>query len=753
MRRTYKKTTTLLRTTIAIAIGSALLAVVPTELVSAAGYVSISGAGSTWSQNALDQWRRNVNQYGLNVNYAGTGSSDGRNQFRNGTVDFGVSEVPYGLSDNGVVDLPPQRPFAYIPLVAGGTSFMYNLKISGQRITNLRLSPTTLTKIFTGAITSWADPAVAADNPGLILPSRSIVPVVRSDGSGTTYNFTRFMSSTNPTLWDAYCQQAGRPTPCAATSFYPVITGSGFTAQSGSLGVSGYVSQDQNEGTITYVEYSYALNAGFPVVKLLNKSGYYIEPTAPSVAVALLSAQIDSDPASATYLTPNLEPAYNSSDPRAYRMSSYAYMIVPTSTSNNFSVDKGNSLSKFVNYFLCEGQRQAPILGYSPLPINLVQSGLDQAKQVPGAQVANIDITKCNNPTFAADGTNTLANTAPQPQACDQIGSFQCPNGTGGASNTPTPVRGGPVPSEPLNLQASPGPQSLNLGWTVPTSDGGFTIDSYSVMLNPSTGSCDVVGLSAWCTGLIDGVEYSISVTAHNAAGSGPEAVIQATVGSSGGGSSGGGSSGGGSSGGGSSGGGTPAGGTPAGGTPAGSTPTIPTDLKATPGNRKVALTWKAPASNGSSVIDTYAVQMTPADGTCIVSGLAAWCAGLTNGTEYVFGVTAHNASGSGQAAVISATPRTVPTAPRRKNVTYPKIHKALVSWLPPKNNGGSSITGYSYCWVKCTSTASWKSVPKATRFVTIANLAKGKKYLVLVRAKNAAGLGSYLTIRFTQGK
>src|ERR1700749_3194206 len=76
---------------------------------SADDYVPISGAGSTWSQNALDQWIRNVNQYGLKVNYAGTGSSDGRNQFRNDTVDFGVSEIPYGLTDGGVHDDPPRR--------------------------------------------------------------------------------------------------------------------------------------------------------------------------------------------------------------------------------------------------------------------------------------------------------------------------------------------------------------------------------------------------------------------------------------------------------------------------------------------------------------------------------------------------------------------------------------------------------------------------------------------------------------------
>ena len=245
-------------------------------------------------------------------------------------------------------------------------------------------------------------------------------------------------------------------------SFFPVIPGSGFTAQSGSLGVAGYVSQDQNEGTIGYVEYSYALNAGFPVAKLLNHSGYYIEPTAQSVAVALLQAQIDNNPKSPTYLTPNLDPVYASPDPRAYPMSSYSYMILPTDTSNNFSTDKGATLGAFAYYFLCEGQQQAPILGYSPLPVNLVKSGLAQVRKIPGVAAKSIDIKKCNNPTFSSDGTNTLAKTAPQPQVCDKA-PYQCPNGTGGAANTPTYV----LPS------ATPGSSGGTSGSTKSGSSGG----------------------------------------------------------------------------------------------------------------------------------------------------------------------------------------------------------------------------------------------------------------------------------------
>ncbi len=448
----------LLRGAAAVILVASALALLPAGVARAASYVPISGAGSTWSQNALDQWRRNINQYGMQVNYQGTGSSDGRNQFRNSTVDFAVSEIPYGLRDGGVVDNPPARKYAYMPIVAGGTSFMYHLKIGGRRVTNLRLSGLNVAKIFTGNLTYWNDPAIKADNPGLALPARRIVPVVRSDGSGTTAQLTTWLAKQYPQLWDGYCAKAGRSTPCGVTSTYPLVTGSGFTAQSGSLGVSGYVAQSQSEGAITYVEYSYAVNTGFPIAKLLNRAGYYTEPTASNVAVALLKARINTDPASPDYLTQILDGVYNGTDPRTYPLSSYSYMVVPTALEGSFNEDKGRTLGAFAYYFLCEGQQQAPLLGYSPLPINLVQAGIEQVKRIPGVDVQTVDIKKCNNPTFSPDGTNTLAKTAPQPQPCDKQGTTQCTTGTSGAKKTPTPVTGGPAPAGSGSTPTGPAP-------------------------------------------------------------------------------------------------------------------------------------------------------------------------------------------------------------------------------------------------------------------------------------------------------
>lgn len=396
-------------------------------------YTPISGTGSTWSQNALDQWRRNVaSNYGMTVNYSGTGSSAGRKDFISGSVDFAVSEIPFqSAPEDGSAPEKPRNGYAYMPIVAGGTSFMYNLKIGGKQVTNLRLGGETITKIFTNAITNWNDPQIQADNPGLAMPNKPIVPVVRSDGSGSTAQFTLWMSKQFSALWSAFSGRSG------LTSQYPV-KGSA-KAQSGSLGVAGYVSQNYGEGAITYVEYSYALKSGFPVAKVLNAAGYYIEPTAPSVAVALLQAAINP-----TDLTQILDGVYSNPDKRTYPLSSYSYMIVPTEVAGIFTAKKGVTLSTFASYMLCEGQQQAAALGYSPLPLNLVTAGFAQIARIPGSVATTSDLSKCNNPTFdpANPASNKLATSAPQPAECDKKGPNQCTTGTAGAAAVSTAITG-----------------------------------------------------------------------------------------------------------------------------------------------------------------------------------------------------------------------------------------------------------------------------------------------------------------------
>jgi phosphate ABC transporter phosphate-binding protein len=412
------------------------------------GYQRISGEGSSWAYNAIDAMRVNVTQYGITVDYNPSGSTAGRSNFLKGVVDFAASDIPFQFEpeDGSQPENPAPGSYAYIPVTAGGTAFMYNLKINGQRVTNLRLSGENVSKIFTGVITKWDDPALAADNPGITLPARDIVPVVRSDGSGSTAQFTQWMIDRHPQIWNDYCNRSGRAPACGFTSLYPMIQG--MIGQAGDPQVAGYVSQNFTEGSIGYVNYSYALGVEFPVVKVLNAAGFYTEPTPDNVAVSLLQARINTDESNlAVYLTQQLDGVYEDTDPRSYQLSSYSYFILPTVLSEQFNEAKGRTLSRFANYAMCQAQQQSASLGYSPLPINLVEASFEQIKRIPGAEAQTINIGECDNPTFSRDGSNLLAANARQPQACDRQGPTQCPDGTGGLRNVPTAVVNPPAGS------------------------------------------------------------------------------------------------------------------------------------------------------------------------------------------------------------------------------------------------------------------------------------------------------------------
>lgn len=424
---------------------AAVLVVPPLRPADAQGsYQRISGEGSSWSAGAIDAMRVNVKQFGITVDYNPSGSTAGRKNFLNGTVDFAASDIPFQFEpeDGSAPENPAPGSYAYIPVTAGGTAFLYNLKINGQQVTNLRLSGENVTKIFTRAITRWNDPAIQADNPGLVMPDRPVVPVVRSEGSGSTAQFTEWMIAQHGGLWNDFCQRTGRAPACGKTSFYPTGNIDGIIAQSGDVGVTGYVTQGFAEGAIGYVNYSYALGSQFPVAKVLNAAGFYTEPTPSNVAVSLLRARINTDAGSDAYLTQILDDVYTDPDPRNYQLSSYSYFILPTRVQGQFNEAKGRTLGAFAYYAMCQAQQQSASLGYSPLPINLVASSLDQIRKIPGVEVQSVDITQCNNPTFSPDGTNLLAANAPQPQDCDRQGPTQCATGTGGLV-IDTPVVGG----------------------------------------------------------------------------------------------------------------------------------------------------------------------------------------------------------------------------------------------------------------------------------------------------------------------
>ncbi|RYC05710.1 substrate-binding domain-containing protein [Nocardioides zhouii] len=396
-----------------------------------AAYAQIEGSGSTWSEVIVQQWISDVDALGMKVTYNGGGSSQGRKNFAQNVTDFGISEIPYpGVDEFGNADNSNGREFAYLPIVAGGTAFTYQLKIGNELVRNLRLSGETLTKIFTGQITDWSDPAITADNNGRAFPKLAITPVVRSDGSGTTAQLTTWMDAEYPEIWRPFFGKSGY------TSYFPR---QGRTlAQSGSDQVMNTISGFAGNGTIGYVEYAYPLNKDYPVVKVLNDGGFYVEPTQYNVAVALTQARINEDQSSPLYLTQILDGVYNATDPRAYPLSSYSYMIIPTGAQDQrMSTAKRQTLGDFMYYSLCEGQAKAGPYGYSPLPLNLVQAGFTQLAKLktadPAVDIENRDATKCNNPTFVAGNLkqNKLAQIAPQPAACDKQGDGPCGTSTG----------------------------------------------------------------------------------------------------------------------------------------------------------------------------------------------------------------------------------------------------------------------------------------------------------------------------------
>ncbi|MBV9487458.1 MAG: substrate-binding domain-containing protein [Frankiaceae bacterium] len=434
----------------ALAAAPGLTAVVPAQ--AAATHTLIQGSGSSWAANAVNQWVADVHQQGMQVVYSPSGDATGRQDFANKTSDMSVTSLGYQGRDplTGVPDTSQGRPYAYLPIAAGGTAFPYQLRYAGQQVRNLRLSGSTLVGIFTGTITNWNDKAITADNNGHALPSLPITPVVQSEGSGSTAQLTKYFDSQYKQQWVAF---SGRDT---FTEYYPNIgkgKGANFIGANGSDQAMNYVSSRQANGSIGYVEYSYALSQNYPVAKLLNKSGYYTLPTQYNVAVALEKAQINMDKSSPNYLLQDLTHVYTDPDVRTYPLSSYVYMIEPTgkypSPESKITTAKRQTIADFAYYSICQGQKEIGPIGYSPLPVNLVQAGFGQINKLKAADssvdLTNRNVKTCNNPTFIKGhpNTNYLAKIAPKPPACDKRGNDPCADGvTPTGTDNPQPSSG-----------------------------------------------------------------------------------------------------------------------------------------------------------------------------------------------------------------------------------------------------------------------------------------------------------------------
>jgi phosphate transport system substrate-binding protein len=442
----------------------------------------IQGSGSSWAANAVNQWVADVQSQGIQVVYNPSGDAQGRQDFANRTSDFAVTSLGYQGRDpvTGVSDTSQGRPYAYLPIAAGGTAFPYQIRFDGKQVRNLRLSGETLAKIFTNQITNWDNAEITKDNNGHALPALPITPVVQSEGSGSTAQLTRYFATDYPSIWQPFAHQSG------LTEYFPRAGDQ--IAQNGSDGAMNYVSSKQANGSIGYVEYSYALSQNYPVVKLLNKAGFYTLPTQYNVAVSLEKAQINMDKSSPNYLLQNLNNVYVDNDKRTYPLSSYVYMIEPTgkypSPESKITTAKRQTIADFLYYSICQGQKEIGPIGYSPLPVNLVEAGFGQLDKLkaadPSIDLTDRNVKTCDNPTFVEGHptTNYLAKIAPEPPACDRIGAGPCadgvtPNGTG-----PTPTS----PPSPAKHSGSTrgkgsagGRSTTDPGGTSPTDPGGTT--------------------------------------------------------------------------------------------------------------------------------------------------------------------------------------------------------------------------------------------------------------------------------------
>jgi ABC-type phosphate transport system substrate-binding protein len=357
-------------------------------------FTPLNGFGSSWAFPAIAQWAVHVESQGIVVNYDPDGDAAGRQQFILDQADFAASDIPFVTTPDPFQKGTEHVPYAYsyIPIVAGGTAFPYNLVVAGKKITNLRLSGETITKIFTGQITNWDNENITRDY-GRQLPSIPITVVTHAEGSGASYQLSRWMWREYPAQWQEFCARSGGPaTHCGPTEFYPNTALPGSRSLNGSDLVAAYIAA--NAGAIGYDEYAYALDNNIPVLKVRNAAGRYTLPTASNVTISLEKATINQDPRDLTFLTENLDRVYTDTDPSTYPLSSYSYLIIPRDKRvisgmtygppPIFNDSKGKTLTTWLRYALCAGQRITPSLGYAPLPVNLVEGAFKELNYVPG---------------------------------------------------------------------------------------------------------------------------------------------------------------------------------------------------------------------------------------------------------------------------------------------------------------------------------------------------------------------------------
>ena len=308
--------------------------------VSTSSGVALTGAGATFPYPIYSKWFSDyAARTGVKINYQSIGSGGGIRQLSEGTVDFGASDSP--MTDEEMAKAKG-GPILHIPTVMGAVVATYNVPGLSQP---LKLTGELLADIFLGRVRRWNDARVATLNSGVTLPNQEILVVHRSDGSGTTFIFTDYLSKVSPTWKDSV--GTGKEVQWPA----------GLGAK-GNEGVAGQVKQ--TPGSIGYVELAYAKQNRLPFASIRNAAGEYILPTIESVTAAAAGV-VDRLPENTDYRVSIV----NAPGAGAYPIASFTWILLYR---NQQDPDKGQKLVDFLRWALREGSASAAALDYAPLP-------------------------------------------------------------------------------------------------------------------------------------------------------------------------------------------------------------------------------------------------------------------------------------------------------------------------------------------------------------------------------------------------
>jgi len=312
---------------------------------------TLNGAGATFPNPMYSKWFSEYGKShpGVQINYQPIGSGGGIRQVTAGTVDFGASDMP--MTDKQLQDA--KFKILNIPTVLGAVVPAYNIPGVNAEI---KFTPDALAEIFLGKISKWNDKAISSVNPGVNLPDANIIVVHRSDGSGTSFIWTDYLSKVSPE-WKS---QVGSDTSVK----WPIGMGG-----KGNEGVAGLIRQ--LSGSIGYVELIYAIQNKIPYGVIRNSSGAFIKASLDSVTAAAASApKMPADFRVSITNAPGKD---------AYPISSFTWLLIPAQSKDSA---KGKILNEFLNWMVTDGQPMTAALAYAPLPQNVVEKVKEAIKQV-----------------------------------------------------------------------------------------------------------------------------------------------------------------------------------------------------------------------------------------------------------------------------------------------------------------------------------------------------------------------------------